>query len=228
MAVRGGSDGVRPAKQRRMDERVDDGEHGETPARPVRRRKTAAASNAVPAAVPAPTPVPAQPATRSTRPPRSGRVRARNGQAQLPAVAPCPELETLQTLTPAEARAHVERYLHAVMPASDADAFEASAYRWELHLIEIEQLQLVHGVDLDRPKLRRYGGVLRRGGGFPPLIGLGGDRGRVTEGVLLCDGYHRAVAMRDAGLHFVWAWLAVGMWKAHHAEALAVASGCGA
>src|SRR5262249_38668955 len=62
-------------------------------------------------------------------------------------------------------------------------------------------------------KLGRYRAVLRQGGGFPPLVGLGGDGTRVTENVLLCDGYHRATAMGDVGMHFAWMWLAVGTWQ---------------
>jgi hypothetical protein len=122
-------------------------------------------------------------------------------------------LDDLRTLSPAESREHVDAYLHAVMPGVDADAFEARAYRWELHLVEIEQVRLVRGVDLDAKKLRSYRMRLARGGGFPPLVGLGSEGRRVTEGVLLCDGYHRAVAIRNAGIPFVWVWLAVGLWR---------------
>jgi hypothetical protein len=112
-----------------------------------------------------------------------------------------------------EARWHVHGYLHAVMPASQADDFEALSYCWELHLVELEQLRLIRSVDLSKRTLRRYRAVLRTNGAFPPLIGLGGDGKRVTENVLLCDGYHRATAMRDVGLHFAWMWLAVGTWQ---------------
>jgi hypothetical protein len=107
----------------------------------------------------------------------------------------------------------VDAYLHAVMPTEDADAFEALSYRWELHLVDVEQMLLVHGVDLDAKKLRSYRMRLAHHGGFPPLVGLGSEGRRVTEGVLLCDGYHRAVAIRNAGIPFVWAWLAVGLWR---------------
>jgi hypothetical protein len=130
------------------------------------------------------------------------------------AVAPCADFDTLRSLSPEDARAHVDAYLHAVMPAEEADAFEALSYRWELHLVELDQLCLLRSVDLASAKLRRYRAAVRRGGHFPPLVGLGGDGRRVTDGVLLCDGYHRAIAMRDAGIHYVWVWLAAGMWEA--------------
>jgi hypothetical protein len=129
-----------------------------------------------------------------------------------PAVAPCPDLDDLRALDADAARTHVDAYLHQVMAACHADDFEALSYRWELHLVELEQLCLLRSVDLSRRKLAHYRGVLRKHGGFPPLIGLGGDHRDTTRGVLLCDGYHRAVAMRDVGMHFAWVWLAVGAW----------------
>jgi len=132
----------------------------------------------------------------------------------VPAVALCADLEALRSLSPEDARSHVDTYLHAVMPAEEADAFEALSYRWELHLVELDQLCLLRSVDLASAKLRRYRAAVRRGSHFPPLVGLGGDGRRVTDGVLLCDGYHRAIAMRDAGIHYVWVWLAAGMWEA--------------
>ena len=135
-------------------------------------------------------------------------------RAPISAVAPCADFDTLRSLSPKDARAHVDAYLHAVMPAQEADAFEALRYRWELHLVELDQLCLLRSVDLASAKLRRYRAAVRRGGHFPPLVGLGGDGRRVTDGVLLCDGYHRAIAMRDAGIHYVWVWLAAGMWEA--------------
>jgi len=132
----------------------------------------------------------------------------------LSAVAPCADLDTLRALSPDAARTHVNAYLHDVMPAEEADAFEALRYRWELHLVELDQLCLLRSVDLASATLRRYRAAVRRGSHFPPLVGLGGDGRRVTDGVLLCDGYHRAIAMRDAGIHYVWVWLAAGMWEA--------------
>ncbi len=129
-----------------------------------------------------------------------------------PAVAPCPQLDDLRALPPVAARDHVDAYLHGVMSARQADDFEALRYRWELHLVELEQLCLLRSVDLSKRKLGHYRAVLRKHGGFPPLIGLGGDGHEPTHNVLLCDGYHRAVAMRDVGMHFAWIWLAVGAW----------------
>jgi hypothetical protein len=119
----------------------------------------------------------------------------------------------LRALVPEQARLHVDAYLRTVMRRRNADDFEALAYRWELHLVELDQLCLVPGVDLTRRKLGHYRAVLRQGGGFPPLIGLGGDNEDVTHDVLLCDGYHRAMAMRDVGMHFAWMWLAVAAWE---------------
>jgi len=133
--------------------------------------------------------------------------------ANPPAVAPCADLETLRMLAPEAARDHVAAYLRDVMSPDEADAFEAGGYRWELHLVAIDELCLVRGIELDSAKLRRYRRVLARGSRFPALVGLGGDGADVTRGVLLCDGYHRAVAMRDAGIHYVWAWLATGVWR---------------
>jgi hypothetical protein len=145
-----------------------------------------------------------------------------------PAVVSCPNLLDLQALTPEAARQHVDRYLHEVMPAEEADDFEALSYRWELHLVPIDQLCLLRTVDLARGKLRSYRAVIRRGGGFPPLIGLGGDGKQVTENVLLCDGYHRVTAMRDLGIHFAWVWLATGLWKEADASPVSALAGCGA
>ena len=148
--------------------------------------------------------------------PRSRATSARARQVariDRPAVAPCPDHEALRALPPAAARERVNTYLHEVMSAREADDFEALAYCWELHLVELEQLCLLRSVDLSKRKLGHYRAVLRKGGGFPPLIGLGSDGKDVTHGVLLCDGYHRAVAMRDVGMHFVWMWLAVDAWE---------------
>jgi hypothetical protein len=108
------------------------------------------------------------------------------------------------------------------MGVNEADGFEAHRYRWELHLVEIEQLVGLRSVDLSRGTLRRYRAALRRGDAFPPLVGLGGDGKDPTVGVLLCDGYHRAMAMRDAGLHFTWMWLAVGAWERTETELVIV------
>jgi hypothetical protein len=127
-------------------------------------------------------------------------------------------LDELRALPMEQARKHVHAYLHGVMASADADAFEALVYRWELHLVEIEQVRLVRGVDLDAKKLRTYRMRLARGGGFPPLVALGSEGRHVTEGVLLCDGYHRAAAIRNAGIPFVWAWLAVGLWRGVDSE----------
>lgn len=149
-----------------------------------------------------------------------GRLRAR---ADAPAVAHCADLDLLRTLAPAEARLHVDAYLRSVMSAGEADDFEALRYRWELHLVELDQLQLVRTVDLNKRKLAHYRAVLRQGGAFPPLLGLGGDGRGVTAGVLLLDGYHRALAMRDTGLCFAWMWLATATW-APLAEPVAYAS----
>jgi hypothetical protein len=131
----------------------------------------------------------------------------------LPAVAHCKDLDLLRHLTADEARQHVNRYLHTVMPREQADDFEALTYHWELHLVELDQIQLLRQVDMNRRKLSRYRTALRKGASFPPLMALGGDSTQPTEGVLLCDGYHRAIAMRDIGLHFAWVWLAVGLWR---------------
>ncbi|HLZ23138.1 MAG TPA: hypothetical protein VKQ30_13540 [Ktedonobacterales bacterium] len=134
--------------------------------------------------------------------------------ANPPAAAPCADLETLQALAPEAARDHVAAYLRDVMSPDEADAFEASNYRWDLHLVAIDEVCLVRGIELDTAKLRRYRRALARSTRFPALVGLGGDSSDVTRGVLLCDGYHRAVAMRDAGIHYVWAWLATDIWRA--------------
>ncbi|MGH2517824.1 MAG: hypothetical protein ACRDHP_19430 [Ktedonobacterales bacterium] len=133
--------------------------------------------------------------------------------ANPPAVAPCADLETLQSLAPEAARDHVAAYLRDVMSPDEAGAFEAGGYRWELHLVAFDEFRLVRGIELDTLKLRRYRRALARGNRFPPVVGLGGDGADATRGVLLCDGYHRAVAMRDAGIHYVWAWLATGVWQ---------------
>lgn len=191
----------RRTTRKRRDESAEQQVPAAEVARPVTRRARRQPAE----------PAPGAPASAPRRTPTRGTSTKRTS-APVPAVAPCVDLELLQNLSAEAARNHVERYLHDVMSAGDADAFEASSYRWELHLVEIEQLRLVRGVDLDRKKVRRYGGVLKRGGAFPAVIGLGGDGREVTRDVLLCDGYHRAAAMRDAGIHFVWAWLATGLW----------------
>lgn len=121
----------------------------------------------------------------------------------------------LFALDPAAARDHVDAALHAAMPAAQADAFEARAYHWELHLVALDQICLLRTVDLVPSRIRRYRAALRRGATCAPLIGLGGEGKSPAEDVLLCDGYHRAVALRDAGLHFAWVWLAVGAWRDH-------------
>ena len=142
--------------------------------------------------------------------------------ANPPSVAPCANLETLQRLSPEAAREHVVAYLREVMSPDEANAFEAGGYRWELHLVAIDEFRLLRGVELDTAKLRRYRRALARGTCVPAVVGLGGDGADVTRGVLLCDGYHRAVAMRDAGIHYVWAWLATGIWQPAPAGALAL------
>ena len=142
-------------------------------------------------------------------------------QVDRPAVAPCADLDALRALDGAAARANVDTYLHGVMGANEADGFEVLRYRWALHLVEIGQLVGLRSVDLTQGKLRRYRAALNRGDAFPPLVGLGGDGKDVTAGVLLCDGYHRAMAMRDAGLHFAWMWLAVGVWERAETELVA-------
>lgn len=144
---------------------------------------------------------------RTTHAPRS------RAQSLLPPVAPCDDLMALFALDPAAARDHVDAALHAAMPAAQADAFGARDYRWELHLVALDQLCLLRGVDLVPSRIRRYRAALRRGASCAPLIGLGGDGKSPAEDVLLCDGYHRAVALRDAGIHFAWVWLAVGIWQ---------------
>ncbi len=199
------------------------GKTATTERRAVRKRRDVAAVRHVPAATgtvrTAPRrsrrqPAAAAPAAEPTAAPRRTSTRATTRKpARVPSFAPCLDLERLQSLSPEAARQHVENYLHQVMSAGDADAFEASSYRWELHLVEIEQLRLVRNVDLDPKKVRKYRGVLKRGGAFPALLGLGGEGRDVTRDVLLCDGYHRAAAMRDCGMHYVWAWLAAGLWK---------------
>lgn len=152
------------------------------------------------------------PASQEAAPVRP-RTRRSPAQVLLPPVAPCDDLMDLFALDPAAARNHVDATLHAAMPAAQAEAFEAQAYRWELHLVALDQLCLLRAVDLVPSRIRRYRASLRRGASCAPLIGLGGDGKSPTEDVLLCDGYHRAVALRDAGLHFAWVWLAVGAWQ---------------
>lgn len=155
------------------------------------------------------TPASAAPRQRATRRPR----KQITSDVDLPAVAPCNDLETLRHLTPDATRHHVNDYLHAVMSTEQADDFEALTYQWELHLVELDHIQLLRQVEMNRRKLSRYRTALRKGAAFPPLVALGGDCPQPTEGVLLCDGYHRIVAMRDIGLHFAWVWLAVGLWR---------------
>lgn len=155
-----------------------------------------------------------------------GRIRsASTRQADRPAVAHCAELETLRALSAEQAREHVDAYLHTVMAERDARAFEALSYQWELHLVALDQLSLLRTVDLSQTKLRRYRTVLRKDGGFPPLVGLGGEGHEPTQGVLLCDGYHRAMAMRDVGLSFAWVWLAVAPWREEDETAIVVGAG---
>lgn len=153
------------------------------------------------------------PAPAAPRKPTAATRRNTRPLANPPAVAPCADLETLQSLSPEAAREHVAAYLRDVMAPDEAEAFEAGGYRWELHLVAIDEFRLVRGIELDRDKLRRYRRALARGRRFPAVVGLGGDGQDVTHGVLLCDGYHRAVAMRDAGIHYVWAWLATAVWQ---------------
>jgi hypothetical protein len=134
-------------------------------------------------------------------------------------------LETLRALSAEQAREHVDTYLHTVMSAREAHAFEALSYRWELHLVALDQLCLLRTVDLSQTKLRRYRTVLRKDGGFPPLVGLGGEGHEPTHAVLLCDGYHRAVAMRDVELSFAWVWLAVAPWRDEDEADIVVGAG---
>lgn len=158
----------------------------------------------------------ARPVARASAPahPRAPRTsRSMPARAPLPPVAPCDDLEALRALDPVAARDHVDAMLHATMPAALADAFEARGYRWELHLVPLDQLRLLRAVDLVPSRVRRYRAALRRGASCAPLIGLGGEGRSPAEDVLLCDGYHRAVALRDAGVHFAWVWLAAGAWK---------------
>lgn len=163
---------------------------------------------------------------RRTESARGTRGRAASApQADRPAVAHCAELDTLRKMSAEQAREHVDRYLHTVMSAGEAHAFEAQSYRWELHLVALDQLCLLRTVDLSQTKLRRYRTVLRKNGGFPPLVGLGGEGKESTQGVLLCDGYHRAVAMRDLGLSFAWVWLAVAPWRDDDEAAIVVGAG---
>ncbi|HEX8035165.1 MAG TPA: hypothetical protein VF510_15025 [Ktedonobacterales bacterium] len=156
-----------------------------------------------------PTPAGATTRRRTSRRPRAQIAR----DVDLPAVAPCKDLETLRHLTPDAARHHVNLYLHTTMPTQQADDFEALTYRWELHLVELDHIHLLRQIDMNRRKLSRYRTALRKGASFPPLVALGGDGAQPTEDVMLCDGYHRIIAMRDIGLHFAWVWLAVDLWR---------------
>jgi len=136
--------------------------------------------------------------------------RRRKGKKEFPALISCPNQAELQSLSPEQARQHVNAYLHDVMSHEDAEAFAALSYRWELHLVPLHQLCLLRTVKLSARKRSYYRGVIRRGGALSPLVGLGGEGQCVTENVLLCDGYHRVMAMCDLGLHFAWIWLATG------------------
>lgn len=177
------------------------------------RRAPAHATSAAHVSRPATKRAPSPPATTPSPRQRATTPRAQRRPVALPSVAPCVDLDTLRALAPDEARRHVNGYLYDVMPDEDACAFEAMNYRWELHLVDIEQVRMVRGVRLQEKKVRRYTAALRRGGGFPPLVGLGGEGKRATEDVLLCDGYHRARAMRRAGVYYAWVWLAVDVWR---------------
>ena len=183
----------------------------ETRTRRQTRTQVSSAATTAPAAEEAPK------RTASTR-------RRQVARIDRPAVAPCPDLDALRALSPEAARDHVDTYLHTVMRKPQADAFEARGFRWELHLVELDQLCLLRGVDLSQRKLGHYRAVLRKHGGFPPLIGLGGDGHDATRGVLLCDGYHRAIAMRDLDIHFAWVWLAVDPWVATSIESALASS----
>ncbi|MFI5271580.1 MAG: hypothetical protein ACHQ4H_00935 [Ktedonobacterales bacterium] len=198
--------GQHTGKQRRVPSAVER-EEAPTPAPALRRRRPAADRAAGVAAPEAVTRHPSAP-----RRSAAGKTSANAAAATLPSVAPCDDLSALQALTPALAREHVEAYLHAAMPAAEAAAFEAKRYRWELHLVPLDQISLIRAVELSPSRLRRYRAALRRGTSCAPLIGLGGDGHTPAESVLLCDGYHRAVALRDIGIHFAWVWLAVGLW----------------
>jgi hypothetical protein len=208
------------------------------------RRKTAVTADEAGASAPAAGSV-AAPATRARRKTATSgarpaeatttRTRARptqhptaEPQYDRPAVAGCPGLDDLRAFAPAAARQHVHDYLHAVMSSDDADTFEALAYRWELQLVKFDRVRLVRGVKLDPKKVRRYRTVLRRGGGFPPLVGLGGEGEWATESVMLCDGYHRIAATRNTGIYFVWVWLAVGLWDESQTLVPATSSPAGA
>jgi hypothetical protein len=139
--------------------------------------------------------------------------RGRKGKKGFPALIPCPDVTQLQALSPEEARQHVNTYLHDVMSREDADAFAALSYRWELHLVPLHQLCLLRKVKLSARKRSYYRSVIRRGDALAPLVGLGGEGQHITENVLLCDGYHRVMAMSDLGLHFAWIWLATGLFE---------------
>jgi hypothetical protein len=143
----------------------------------------------------------------------SRKVVKKSAHMDLPPVVRCPNLRDMQALSPEEARRHVDMYLHEVMAAEDADAFVALSYLWELHLVPLDQLSLLRTVDLSPAKVRAIRAVIRKGGELPPLVGLGGEGKQVTENVFLCDGYHRARAMYDLGIHFAWVWLAICTWE---------------
>lgn len=206
--------GARQATTRRAS-RTSSGSGTATATRTPRAARAASQS---PAAKPSTPKTPRHHSDGTPRAPRNAKIIA------LPSVAPCLELETLRALGPDEARRHVNTYLYDVMAAEDAEAFEAMSYRWELHLVDIEQMRMVRGVELDPKKVRRYTATLRRGSGFPALIGLGGEGKRSTDDVLLCDGYHRVAAMRRAGIYYGWAWLAVDLWRSGRSAASVAAA----
>lgn len=206
------------AQASKRDRRETRGAAGQSAVR-TRRAPHQPAVPAVPTSPQAPAPRPKKPASRAnhgapakpaTPPRRASRSTARY---LLPPVAPCDDLMALFALEPAAARDHVDAALHAAMPAAQADTFEARSYRWELHLVALDQVCLLRGVDLVPSRIRRYRTALRRGASCAPLIGLGGEGKSPAEDVLLCDGYHRAIALRDTGIHYAWVWLAVGAWR---------------
>ena len=140
------------------------------------------------------------------------RVRAAPSGDRRRLTAPCLRLRSLRRLDAVAARDYVTAYLAAVMSADDAAAFEADQFQWTLHRVSMNQIQLLRAVEIDPATIRHYSSLLADGARLPPLIGLGGDGDNATHGVLLCDGYHRAMAMRDAGMKYVWMWLATGSW----------------